>query len=299
MEKLTQCPICVTEGTLRNEVATIRDHSLTGETFSLSVCAQCGVLLTNPRPSAGEIGRYYDFRDYISHSDDATGIINRLYQLARRWTTSRKISLINSNKTGGQQAYSLLDYGCGTGYFLNEAKKQGWNVSGVEVNQTAREAAQARVGNAISESLSLVPGSPLFEAITLWHVLEHVHELDDTVNGLIKRLKPGGTMYIAVPNPNSADAQWYTEAWAAFDVPRHLYHFPPSAIQALMDRHKMRIVKQIAQPLDAFYIGLLSEKYRKGKALKGVFNGLRSNLQAWKSGNYSSLIYVVKHQEAA
>ena len=299
MQELVSCPICASEDSLLPADLILTDHSLTGESFRISRCQQCEAYLTNPRPDETEIGRYYAFPDYVSHSDDAPGLINRLYRLARTWTTSRKLALIE--RVSGKRAAgrSLLDYGCGTGFFLNAAANANWHVAGVEVSELARAAAQQRIGQSVATAIDDVPPTSQFDVITLWHVLEHIHELNRTVAALLTRLKPDGTLVIAVPNRQAKDAKLYGSYWAAYDVPRHLYHFTPSAIRQLMSRHGAEVVEQIGQPLDAFYIGLLSEKYRKGQTMTGLFNGLRSTANAWKTGEYSSLIYVVKRVKAA
>ena len=300
MQELVNCPICATENALTRAEFTLTDHSLTGERFQISRCQSCEAYVTNPRPDENEIGRYYDFPDYVSHRDDAPGLINRLYQMARNWTTSRKLALIDEvsqNTVRAPAGRALLDYGCGTGFFLAAAGQAGWQVAGVEVSDVARAAAQARSGQPVASRIEEVPADAQFEVITLWHVLEHIHELDRTVAALFTHLKPGGTMLIAVPNPTAKDAQIYGPWWAAYDVPRHLYHFTPTSIRRLMVRHGADVVRQIGQPLDAFYIGLLSEKYRKGSAVRGLFNGLRATLSAWQTGRYSSLIYVVQRRQ--
>ena len=294
MEELIDCPVCRTSESLSKTFASVRDHALTGEVFTISNCKVCGLLATNPRPSAEEIGRYYDFPNYVSHRDDAPGLINRLYQLARRYTTQNKVRLIERINNGRTGELRLLDYGCGTGFFLQAAKDKGWQVTGVEVSRTARNAAKERLQLSVFETLSEVDKNKQYSTITLWHVLEHIHDLNETLADLISRLTADGSLIIAVPNSEAADTAYYKEYWAAYDVPRHLYHFAPQTIQRLMQQHGARVVEQIGQPLDAFYIGLLSEKYRQGSAIKGLFNGVRANIDAWKTGNYSSIIYVVK-----
>lgn len=296
MEELTQCPVCAVVNTLEKKVSTVRDHSLSGESFSISRCTECSVLLTDPRPKEVEIGAYYDFPKYVSHRDDAPGLINWLYQQARRYTTSQKLRLIEKVRKKSGADSTLLDYGCGTGFFLQAAIERGWQAVGIEVSETARQTAADRVKKRVFEQLNELADGATFGVITLWHVLEHIHELNATLGEIIARLAPSGTLIIAVPNPASSDAGQYQEWWAAFDVPRHLYHFPPQAIHRLMQRHGMEVVEQIGQPLDALYIGLLSEKYRRGSALKGIINGVRSDVSAWKTGNYSSIIYVIKRK---
>jgi 2-polyprenyl-3-methyl-5-hydroxy-6-metoxy-1,4-benzoquinol methylase len=291
MENLTVCPVCRSEHSLRPAV-TVPDHSLTGEIFTLQRCDACSVLLTNPRPKGSEISRYYDFPEYISHRDDAPGLLNWLYQQARKWTTRQKIALLNRVAAKSSER-KLLDYGCGTGYFLHAAQHNGWNVMGIEVDNLARNAASERLAQPILSSVDELPEGA-FSVITLWHVLEHIHELDRTLEKLLYHLQPDGTLIVAVPNPQAADAVLYGDWWAAYDVPRHLYHFSPKSIRALMSRHGAYVAEQLPQILDSIYISLLSEKYRKGNPLTGVLNGIRSNWKARQNGMYSSLIYLIK-----
>ncbi len=298
MEDLYCCPVCEGTGTLIKNHKAVRDNSLTGEVFSISRCTDCEALITDPRPRATDIGRYYEFPDYVSHRDDAPGFINRLYQLARRYTTKQKIRLINSvinpTKEAANAQRSVLDYGCGTGFFLNEAKLNGWRTTGLEVNKSARDAAENRLGAPIASDLHDIAQHQKFDVITLWHVLEHIHDLSATFGTLVKHLETDGTIIVAVPNPESADALEYQEMWAAYDVPRHLYHFPAKAIQMLVGRHGGTVETMIGQPMDAYYIGLLSEKYRGGHALLGILNGFKSNIRALSNHKYSSIIYIIK-----
>lgn len=293
-EILAGCLVCATTEPLQKKALELEDYASSKEVFYLSACNTCGALLTDPRPKAAVIGRYYDFPEYISHEDNYPGIVNRLYRLARQWTTARKLALLRNFQPDNNSALALLDYGCGSGYFLQAAKKTGLEVAGVEVSTKARDAAQQRVGVTIASSLSKLPDSAKYDFITLWHVLEHIHELDETLKQLFDRLVTGGTMFIAVPNRQSLDAETYGSYWASYDVPRHLYHFTPEAIEMLLQRHNSIVVNRIGQSLDGFYVSILSEKYKKGNILKGFLNGGRSLLNAWRNGRYSSIIYVVK-----
>jgi 2-polyprenyl-3-methyl-5-hydroxy-6-metoxy-1,4-benzoquinol methylase len=291
-ERLDKCPVCgKTE--LRNKLV-VEDKSVSKESFAIQQCAACTFQFTNPRPDAAHIGRYYESEEYVSHNSGAGGVINQAYKVARFFTMRRKVALLNKQAPRKGQ---LLDYGCGTGHFLSAAKSAGWKVSGLEPNPRAREEASRRVGQPIgSESLeALEPGT--FDAITLWHVLEHVHTLNDTLQQLIRLLKPDGTLIIAVPNVDSLDAQHYRQDWAAYDVPRHLYHFSPKTMTQLLKKHKMTVREVLPMVLDAYYVSMLSEKHRaeRGGGLLTVLKaGYKSNQYAAQhDGQYSSLIYVV------
>jgi 2-polyprenyl-3-methyl-5-hydroxy-6-metoxy-1,4-benzoquinol methylase len=271
----------------------VEDYSVSHESFAIVQCTNCHFLLTNPRPDAQSIGRYYESQDYVSHSDTNQGLINQVYQVARSFTVRQKVALV------GKQAPRkgrLLDYGCGTGYFLAACQKAGWQVAGLEPNDTARKLAEQNTGQPINPGDLSQFETASFDAITLWHVLEHVHDLNGTLKQLTRLLKPDGVLVIAVPNAESPDAQYYREQWAAFDVPRHLYHFTAPTITRLLRKHHLQLRQTLPMKLDAFYVSMLSEKYRaerSGGLLAVLRSGYKSNRQAAQhGGQYSSLIYV-------
>jgi len=249
---------------------------------------------TQDVPDAASIGPYYRSDEYISHSNTNKGLVNRLYHMVRRQTLSDKYRLVAS-ATRKRQG-KLLDIGAGTGAFVGYMQKEGWEVTGLEPDETARE--RARTDNAVQlldtdQLFQLPPDS--FDAITLWHVMEHVHALHPYVEQLKTLVRRNGRIFIAVPNYTSYDARVYGENWAAYDVPRHLYHFSPDAMATLLEAHGLQL--QYSQPMwyDAIYISMLSEKYRgHGGAVRAVFNGMSSNVRAFiDKSKCSSLIYVV------
>lgn len=283
----------------RNKLV-VEDRTVSRESFAIVQCANCAFQFTNPRPSAAEIGRYYESDDYVSHNSGAVGLVNQAYKVARYFTVRRKVSLLNRL---APRCGQLLDYGCGTGHFLAAAKAAGWQVAGLEPNARAREEASGRLGQPVGqESLSsFAPGS--FDAVTLWHVLEHVHRLNETLAQLTALLKPDGVLLIAVPNVESLDAQHYRELWAAYDVPRHLYHFAPKTMAQLLKKHKLTVRQTLPMPLDAYYVSLLSEKHkaeRAGGLLTVLKAGYKSNHYAeLHDGQYSSLLYVAGRRTPA
>ncbi len=293
-ERLEKCPVCgKTE--FRNKLV-VEDKSVSGESFAIQQCEACTFQFTNPRPDAAHIGRYYESDEYVSHNSGAGGIINQAYKVARVFTMRRKVALLNKLATKGK----LFDYGCGTGHFLAAAQADGWQVAGWEPNARAREEASRRVGQPIGLAGLIDFQAGSFDAITLWHVLEHVHELNDTLQQLMRLLKPGGTLIIAVPNVESLDAQHYRQDWAAYDVPRHLYHFSPKTMRQLLKKHKMQVLEVLPMPLDAYYVSMLSEKHRAergGGMLTVLKAGYQSNQYAARhEGQYSSLIYVARQR---
>jgi len=287
------CPVCDSEKIQR--ILTAIDYTVSHQEFEIWQCAHCSLRFTQDIPSAEQIGKYYQSEEYISHSETSKGLVNWLYLKVRKFTLTGKRKIIES-ETGIKNG-TILDVGAGTGAFLHHMKSSGWAVQGVEPDAKAiqRAASQYHLQLQPAESLFQLPQSA-FDAITLWHVLEHVHELHNYVSELKNLLKPGGKLFIAVPNYTSLDAHHYQEHWAAYDVPRHLYHFSPAAMQQLMSMHGMAIQKIIPMWFDSFYVSLLSEKYQKSSLalVRGFISGTRSNSKAFSNRRKaSSVIYVV------
>jgi len=288
----SSCPVC--SSTVIDPLLTVKDHSVSKEDYVIWQCAQCQLRFTQDVPDADSIGPYYQFENYISHTNTQKGLINKLYQKVRNFTLEQKAALI---KRHTKPKGSLLDLGAGTGAFLNTMHQEGWSVMCVEPDEGARQQAKNLFGLHLKTPnvLSQLPDAS-FDAITLWHVLEHVHQLHDYIDQLKRLLKGDGRIFIAVPNYTSLDAQQYGNFWAAYDVPRHLYHFSPASIQKLMQLHEMKIVEQKPMWFDSIYISLLSSKYRKGSSnwIGAGFTGLRSNLNAlMNKKKCSSLIYII------
>ncbi|WP_266203618.1 class I SAM-dependent methyltransferase [Pontibacter kalidii] len=292
-ERLEQCPICGKEA-FKNFLV-VNDNAVSKESFVIVECENCSFKFTNPRPDAQSIGQYYESDDYISHSDTTSGIINTAYHVVRSITTKQKVELINRF---APVKGSILDYGCGTGVFLSACKKDGWEIRGIEPNAKARKKASDQTGEIIAETLEDIEGEK-YEVITLWHVLEHIHALNETMEQLLEHLQEDGTLIIAVPNADSHDAQEYKENWAAYDVPRHLYHFTQPTMKRFLKKHRMKLEEVLPMKFDAYYVSMLSEKQKQGKTkmLTSVMNGYRSNSYAEKNGNdYSSLIFIAKRK---
>jgi ubiquinone/menaquinone biosynthesis C-methylase UbiE len=275
-------------------VLTAEDYTVSLQRFEIWECGHCTIRFTQNVPDAGEIGTYYQSENYISHSDTKEGIVNKVYHKVRIHTLSQKRKLVENETgiTGG----SILDVGCGTGAFLHTMDKAGWKITGLEPDEGARKKALEiyRLHLSNSEELSsLDDGS--FDAITMWHVLEHVYELHASVIRLRALLKPGGKLFIAVPNYTSYDEKIYRQYWAAYDVPRHLYHFSPASMNILLSLHGMQLNSTKPMWYDSFYVSMLSEKYKTGKAhfLKALITGGISNCKAiFNQKKCSSVIYV-------
>ena len=287
-----RCPVCHSSSI--RQLIIVKDHSVSGEEFPVWECNLCYLRFTQDVPDEASIGVYYQSQDYISHSNTNKGLVNRLYQKVRKLTLQSKASLVRKYT---RDHGSLLDMGAGVGAFLDTMKNKGWSVTGVEPDAGARSLASSLFGLELKDTdvLKTLPGGS-FDAITLWHVLEHVHELHPYMDRLRDLLKEGGKIFIAVPNYTSGDAEAYGPGWAAYDVPRHLYHFSPRSIEHLVKSHGLRLVAKKPMWFDSFYISLLSSKYRSGQTswVNAGWNGLKSNIKALTDKDRcSSLIYVV------
>lgn len=293
MITLDNCPVC--NATSFKPVLTCKDYTVSKEDFTIVVCESCKFKFTNPRPANEVLGNYYKSEDYISHSNTKKGIISQLYHAVRNYTLKKKIQLVSKHVSRG----TILDYGCGTGMFLKVCQDSGWKSFGMEPDEGAAKIATQMGLTVFGDKVKLnsyTQGDLKFDAITLWHVLEHVTDLDETLNFFKAKLNPNGVLIVAVPNHTSFDAQHYKEFWAAYDVPRHLYHYHKETIENLLKRFDFSLVETKPMKFDSFYVSMLSEKYKTGsiKYLSAFINGLRSNLKAKVAENYSSVIYVFK-----
>ncbi|HYE55086.1 MAG TPA: class I SAM-dependent methyltransferase [Chitinophagaceae bacterium] len=289
----TTCPLCAAPDI--RPALTAKDHTVSGESFDIWECSDCTARFTQNTPEPDSIGAYYRSDNYISHSNTNRGLVNKLYHRVRKITLAQKRKLIQ--QVTKIQTGNLLDVGAGTGLFVDTMRKGGWKVTGLEPDATART--RAREMNIMLQDISDLYQLPAanFDVITLWHVLEHVHDVHGYLKQLKHILKHEGHLVIAVPNYTSADARLYRQFWAAYDVPRHLYHFSPASMQALLRLHGFQLEAIYPQWFDSFYVSLLSEQYRTGHSnfIKGIWNGFRSNLNAVRSKKQcSSLIYVAK-----
>ena len=291
MELVTTCPIC--SGHQFTTIRTCTDFTTTKETFNLAECIGCNFVFTQPRPAAAEIGKYYQSDKYISHTGGSQSLIDRIYLLARQYTLAQKRKTIERHAQGK----TILDFGCGTGEFLKEMQGHGYQTVGVEPADNAREKSIQLNGKVIASSLDQIPPQP-YDVITLWHVLEHLHEPAQYLRQFHELLSHSGTIFIAVPNRNAPDAKHYQSYWAAYDVPRHLWHFSQQDMTALLRNHGFKLKSIHPMKLDSYYVSMLSESYKSPHQpkwltlTKAFYNGLNSNLKAAKSLNHSSLIYV-------
>jgi 2-polyprenyl-3-methyl-5-hydroxy-6-metoxy-1,4-benzoquinol methylase len=269
-----------------------KDYAFSQEEFELICDDDLQMLITKPVPA--NLEAYYQSESYISHSDARGTIGEKLFQTVKKFNLSRKVRIINAYANDKR---TLLDVGAGTGDFLVAAKRSGWNIAGIEPNREARDRAANKNISLLTTIDSLK--NDKFQVITLWHVLEHLPDLELQIVSLLRHLEPEGALVVAVPNYKSFDALYYKKYWAAFDVPRHLWHFSKTSIKLLFSNHAMKVVRILPLIFDAFYVSLLSEQYKSGKQnfIKAFLIGVRSNLAAWRSKEYSSLIYILKRSQ--
>jgi 2-polyprenyl-3-methyl-5-hydroxy-6-metoxy-1,4-benzoquinol methylase len=288
------CPLC--RGTAVAGYKSTLDYSVSKETFWLWDCQDCGLRFTVPIPPPDRIGAYYQSEGYISHSDTREGFINKVYHIARDYMLGQKRRMVEAVTSSRR----LLDIGCGTGYFLGHLKAHGFETVGVEADENARANAQGRFGLDVHAPEDLENGQleGPFGAVTLWHVLEHVHDPKLYLDRIAALLPQGGSLLIAVPNFTSFDAQWYDTGWAGYDVPRHLWHFRPDTLIHLVSAHGFTLHAQKSLPLDPYYVALLSEKYKRSGALGmiraaavAVWSSIKSMINL---NNSSSIVYIFK-----
>lgn len=290
----TQCPAC--NSAAISKVFSCKDETVSSEFFEIWQCSSCTLRFTQNVPVQQAIGSYYQSSDYVSHTDTKKGLINSLYHTVRNHTLKSKRALLG--KLVGKPTATLLDAGAGTGAFAHTMEKHGWTVQGIEPDESARKIAKDNYGLDLQtpEKLDLIQ-TQSFDVITLWHVLEHVHDLHQYLDSFNRLLKKDGTLVIAVPNYSSYDAQVYGNCWAAYDVPRHLYHFSPKSMDVLLRKHGFEVIERKPMWFDSFYVSMLSEKHRakQGSLARAFWNGLRSNVKAIGDHNKtSSIIYIAK-----
>lgn len=292
MVDINECPVCQSRSLV--PFRTCQDFTVSHETFQVVRCENCTLGITTPRPETEKLGDYYKSEEYISHSGKSSGLMGPLYKTARNFALNQKAKLVGTYSKPGL----ALDFGCGTGEFLATLKKHKWAVEGIEPSPVARQKAEENTSQKIHSELETIKNT--YDIITAWHVVEHVPDLIYTINTLKEHLKKDGTIFIAVPNYESTDAEQYGNLWAGFDVPRHLWHFSKKSMVQLLNSNGLTLRITVPMKLDAFYVSMLSENYRSNTKTsvatmaKGFLSGLKSNAAAG-SDNYSSLIYIAQH----
>jgi 2-polyprenyl-3-methyl-5-hydroxy-6-metoxy-1,4-benzoquinol methylase len=286
------CPVCVQ--TKFTTALTCTDYFVSQEEFQIKQCNNCGFKITDNIEDEENIGNYYQSEEYISHSNISKGLVNMVYHLVRRYMLGRKRRIVE--KVSALKQGHILDIGTGTGFFLNEMKRYNWRITGIEKSEDARTFAKSEfnLDNLPAENLFKLE-EKTFDVITLWHVLEHIHLLNENMQEFSRLVKNNGKLVIAVPNHASYDAKHYREYWAAYDVPRHIWHFSPEQMIQFAEKHGFKFNTLHTMPFDSFYVSMLSEKYKKSKLgfVKGLFYGTISWLiSLFNKTKCSSVIYI-------
>ena len=296
MSDMPACPLC--EGSDKEVLFTCTDFLVSGEDFSVVKCRQCGLIRTEAPPPENKIGSYYQSEDYISHSDSKKGFTEILYHLARNFMLKRKSSLIS--QVSGLETGFLLDIGSGTGYFPAFMAKKGWKVKGIEINEQARNFSVSKFGlHILSPDNESQLNNSAFDVVTLWHVMEHLNDLTHWFGVINRVLRNDGVCVIALPNADSSDAERFGKYWAAYDVPRHLWHFSPVTFRSLAEKNGFRVIKMKGMPLDVFYISILSYRHMKRNLpfIRGIITGMVLSFKnLFGKNRSSSMIYVLKKQ---
>ena len=291
MMEILKCPVCLERDFSLFEET--KDYFFTNESFTLSKCNACGFVFTNPIPKKESLGKYYETDEYLSHDSSKHGIIGKIYSAVREINLKNKYRIVSRYITTGK----ILDLGSGTGEFLDYFKRRGWSTIGVEPNIQDREFAINNYSLSIveEEDLALIESNTQ-DVITMWHVLEHVYDLNERMEALIRILKKDSVLIIALPMIDSPDSIKFGKYWSGLDVPRHLYHFSSSTFELLANKYKFKIIDRVPMKFDSLYVSWLSHKAKNNKFafVRGVFDGIISNIIAKKTANYSSMIFVLK-----
>lgn len=293
----SKCPLCSSENI--SLYLKCRDYLVSREEFELYRCLECRFIFTHEYPDEKEIGKYYDSENYISHDDRAKGVINRLYLGVRDIMLQRKLRIVEI--ATGLFRGNILDIGSGTGYFAGTMKEAGWVVTGIEPNDKAREFGVSRFGIKVisPDTISELPDKS-FDCVTMWHVMEHFHDPERYSDEINRLLHPDGVCLAALPNSDSSDARYYGSQWAAYDLPRHLWHFNPFTFKLFWEKKGFEIFSTKRLPLDVFYISILSEKNKGSKLplIKGLVTGGFFALQSvFNKNKCSSLIYFLRKKQ--
>lgn len=288
-----ECPWCKSEN--NSLFLELKDYFLTQEDFKIYECNDCKLLFTTPCPLPSEIGKYYKSTNYLSHSEEKKGLVPFIYNKVKKTNIKNKFNIIKEHCK--KNDINLLDIGCGIGDFLLYAKEHNCNITGIEPDADARKIAEKKLNTKVlqTDELKNIPDQS-FDAITMWHVLEHVPDIRTEICHLERLLKKEAVLILALPNYKSYDAEYYKDKWAAYDVPRHLHHFSQTSIKNIFENSNLELIDTKPLKWDSFYISMLSEKYAKNSNnfIKGILIGCKSNRKAGKTGEYSSLVYILK-----
>ena len=270
-------------------VAHPKDHLVSQASFEVWLNPATQIAQTHPRPANDQLAQYYISEEYISHGIQGKSLLDKIYGFVQTIMFVKKRKWL-APYLSAEKKY--MDFGCGTGALVDYLQKKGWDAHGVEPSEKARNVfSNQKIVASIEDIVEKD-----FDTIALWHVLEHLPDPIKKLRQLVGLLSQNGKLFIAVPNYNSWDANHYKDFWAAYDVPRHLWHFSYKGLDQLAQELNMKIVLKKALFFDALYVAYLSEKH-SGKSfslLRGIVKGLFSNANAMFTGEYSSLLVVLE-----
>ena len=291
------CPLCGASGQI--PYANCTDFTVSKESYTLLRCPECGVVYTLDPPSEDEMTRYDKLNLKLKLGDKPKGLTQKLYYRVRAYMLGWKARMVE--KLAYRTRGSLLNYGAKTGFFSHKMERRGWKVTSVERYHEERlfslEMFHHRMID-VPEMDSLHAGT--FDVITMWHVFEHTHHPNELLSRFYELLRPGGILVMACPNIRSTDAMHYGPYWAAYDVPRHLWHFDPNSINILAHRHGFTLMHHEKMPFDSFYISVLSEKHMRHKLafIRGILYGLHSwRISLTRRSRSSSIVYVFRKRQ--
>lgn len=293
MKNQDHCPLCKNE--LKPVFAT-QDYLVSGESFDIMECSLCHLRLTSPIPEKADIASYYESEDYISHAEESKGLFDSIYNMVRSYMLGRKTSIVK--RSSGSNEGSMLDIGSGAGHFVNKMKNHGWDVKGVDASPKAREMVSSRFGIEVVSPDEWMNSEKTYDVVTCWHSLEHVHEPWEFLQKIKQQLNENGILLVALPNYHSTDSKKYGADWAAYDTPRHLYHFTPASIEKIMDQNGFYVKRSYRMNFDPFYVSILSAKHQGSSTISGILNGFISwCISVFQKEKCSSLIYIMKVNE--
>lgn len=263
----------------------VQDYYYSNKIFKLLEIEK-GILKTQNVPN--DIYKYYNDINYIPYQNYKKKLKNILYIIIQKYTMKYKLSIIK--KYSNEK--NIIDFGCGSGSFLKYMQNNNYDIQGYEPNKIARQQTENKIKKQLSTSIDKLNKTNI---ITLWHVLEHLKNPLKILNKLKKKLYKNGIILIAIPNYKSFDSIYYKKFWAGYDVPRHIYHYSKQGFINYFSKY-FKIIAVIPLFFDSYYISLLSENYKNNSFsfLNAIKIGFQSNWKAKKTGNYSSLIYVLK-----
>ncbi len=223
----------------------VRDY-ISDETFAIQRCNSCGLCVTDPMPGDDVIERYYPQR-YRGDRQKYSG----------GWRVRRRAAAVQNHFTPTFRG-RLLDLGCGTGAFAMAMKQRAWDTAVTEINDAVLTDLRAVGMEAKRPDEALRDGfSAPFDAITCWHVLEHVEHPYELAKWARQQLKPGGIFQVTVPNLASWQARMFDKDWLHLDVPRHRYHFSPDTLKKLLNDAGFEIVHSTTFALEYDLFGWL------------------------------------------